>query len=73
MKTFVDNIARQVIERHIIAPLPRAFCPDNVASLSNEDLVRIGSEPKQQIVRRDKLNGQMSSLRESLVELGEAF
>lgn len=69
MKTFVDNVARQVIERHIIAPLPDAFCPSSVSDLSKEDLIRIGAESKQQIERRKMLAAQVQGLEKSLNEL----
>ncbi|EHK19640.1 uncharacterized protein TRIVIDRAFT_156714 [Trichoderma virens Gv29-8] len=69
MKTFVDNVARQVIERHVIAPLPKAFCPNSVSQLSEEDLLRIGSESEKQIVRRKKLTLQVQGLKKSLRDL----
>lgn len=68
-KTFVDNVARQVVERHIISPLPKAFCPNSVSQLSDEDLERIGSEPDAQRQRRDLLSRRAESLRKSLSEL----
>ncbi|KAK6444689.1 hypothetical protein FP744_10000937 [Trichoderma asperellum] len=69
MKTFVDNVARQVIERHIIAPLPGAFCPNSVSQLSDEDLLRIGSESAKETARREKLTAQAQGLKKSLKDL----
>ncbi|KAL7896234.1 P-loop containing nucleoside triphosphate hydrolase protein [Trichoderma sp. SZMC 28014] len=69
MKTFVDNVARQVIERHIMAPLPTAFCPNSVSQLSDEDLFRIGSEPEKQIARRATLAAEVQGLKKSLKDL----
>ncbi|EHK49618.1 hypothetical protein TRIATDRAFT_50358 [Trichoderma atroviride IMI 206040] len=69
MKTFVDNVARQVIERHIMAPLPSAFCPNSVSQLSDEDLVQIGSESEKQIARRAKLTAEAQGLKKSLRDL----
>jgi hypothetical protein len=69
MKTFVDNIARQVVERHIVAPLPEAFCPLSVSRMSDEDLLQIGSEPKNQVERREKLMAAAHGLKKSLKEL----
>ena len=69
MKTFVDNVARQVIERHIASSLPSAFCPDNVSQMSDEVLLKVGSEPEQQIQRRKKLTEIAQSLRQSLAAL----
>jgi hypothetical protein len=69
MKTFIDNVARQVIERHLMSPLSRAFCPNSVSLLSDEELIQIGSETEQQIRRRDNLVHIALRLRESLAEL----
>lgn len=69
MKTFIDNVARQVIERDLMSPLSRAFCPNSVSLLSDEELVRIGSETEQQIRRRESLLHVALSLRKSLAEL----
>lgn len=69
MKTFVDNVARQAIERHIIAPLPTAFCPNSVSQLSEEDLLRIGSESEKHTLRREKLTTQVQGLKKSLRDL----
>ena len=69
MKTFVDNVARQVIERHIVWPLPQAFCPNSVSRLSEEELLRIGSEPEQQTARREKLRTLAEGLMTSLKDL----
>lgn len=69
MKTFVDNVARQVIERHIVCPLPHAFDPGFVARLSDDEITRIGSEPETQAQRREKLEQVAASLRQTLLEL----
>ncbi|WKT40362.1 hypothetical protein QSH57_005168 [Fusarium oxysporum f. sp. vasinfectum] len=69
MKTFVDNVARQVIERHIISSLPTAFCPNNVSQMPDEVLLDIGSEPQKQILRRQKLAEITQGLRRSLATL----
>ncbi|OAR03488.1 hypothetical protein LLEC1_06517 [Akanthomyces lecanii] len=73
MKTFVDNMARQVIERHIMSPLPEAFGPRSVSSLSNEELWRIGSEPQAQSVRRSKLQTEVEDLSKSILDLQAVF
>lgn len=73
MKTFVDNVARQVIERHVIAPLPNAFCPNSVSQLSEEDLLRIGSESEKQVARREKLAAQVQGLKKSLRDLQKSL
>lgn len=73
MKTFVDNVARQVIERHILSPLPKAFWPRSVSSLSDEYLWRIGSEPEAQSIRRSKLQTEVEDLRKSILDLQTVF
>ncbi|KAF0326350.1 dynamin [Colletotrichum asianum] len=69
MKTFVDNICRQVVERHILSPLPEIFWPATVSQLSDDELVRIGTEPEKEIARRQELNASAQGLRSSLVDL----
>ncbi|KAI2463516.1 putative dynamin GTPase [Annulohypoxylon bovei var. microspora] len=69
MRKFVDNVCRQVIERHFMKRLPGIFCPQTVAELSDEDLLRIGSEPRKQQNRRAQLVATAQSLRESLADL----
>lgn len=71
MKTFVDNVARQVIERHIVRSLPRAFDPSLMSRLPDQEIVRIASEPVQQVRRRQFLASRASILRNSLVELDQ--
>ncbi|KAJ5768945.1 Dynamin [Penicillium odoratum] len=44
-KTFVDNVCRQVIERHILAKLNNAFNPMTVSCYSDEELVSLAAEP----------------------------
>ncbi|KAH7189934.1 hypothetical protein DER44DRAFT_615123, partial [Fusarium oxysporum] len=55
MKTFVDNVVRQAIERHIISSLPAAFCPNSVSQMSDEALSNIGSKPEKQICQDKNL------------------
>ncbi|KAI3535469.1 vacuolar sorting protein VPS1 [Colletotrichum filicis] len=69
MKTFVDNVCRQVIERHILAPLPEIFYPTTVSQFSDDELLRIGSEPEKEIARRQRLEASVKGLRSSLLEL----
>lgn len=69
MKTFVDNICRQVTERHLLANLPEIFAPTSVIKFSDEDLERIAAEPVKQKDRRAALVALAKGLRESLVDL----
>ena len=41
LKTFVDNVCRQVIERHLLNPLPQVFCPEEVAAMDDDELYKI--------------------------------
>jgi hypothetical protein len=68
MKIFIDNVARQVIERHMISPLPKAFCPTSIAQLY-EELLRIGSDPEHEAERRTKLTNTAQALRQSLIDM----
>ena len=69
MKTFVDNVCRQVIERHIVSDLPDLFSPMIVMELSDQDLVRIAAEPPQQKEERAALSELAQNLRDSLMHL----
>jgi hypothetical protein len=69
MKTFVDNTCRQVIERHILSTLPEIFSPLKVTCLSDDDLLRIASEPEKQRDRRTRLQILVHGLRQSLEDL----
>jgi hypothetical protein len=69
MKTFVDNVCRQVVERHILSGLPDIFSPTTVMDLSDEDLIRIASEPERQKERRVALFMLVESLKASLMDL----
>jgi hypothetical protein len=44
MKTFIDNVCRQVIERHVIAKLTSVFDPVLVSGYETDDLLRMAAE-----------------------------
>ena len=44
MKTFVDNVYRQIIERHIIAKLPSVFEPVLVSGYETDELLQMATE-----------------------------
>ncbi|KAI0837240.1 putative dynamin GTPase [Hypoxylon sp. FL0890] len=69
MKRFVDNVCRQVIERHFMRRLPSIFCPQTIAKLSDEELLQIGSESRKQQKRRAQLAATAQNLREGLADL----
>ncbi|KAH0421643.1 dynamin GTPase [Colletotrichum camelliae] len=68
-KTFVDNVCRQVIERHILALVPGFFSPTVVSHMSDAEVLKIGSEPDRQRARRAELSSLAERLRDSLSEL----
>lgn len=36
LKTFFDHVCRQVIERHLLNPLPQIFCREELAAMNND-------------------------------------
>ena len=68
MKTFVDNVCRQVIERHILAKLPNAFNLMTVSSYSDEDLLSLAAESNLS-KRRVEAKQLQEALEDSLREL----
>lgn len=69
MKTFVDNVCRQVVERHIMRKLPSIFEPSTVVRLSDEEIARIAMEPDKNIRRRKELQALVDALQSSLDDL----
>lgn len=69
LKTFVDNVCRQVIERHILCNLTEIFSPQVVLGFSDEELSQIASEPTAQRRRREKLVALVQGLRDSLLHI----
>lgn len=69
MKTFVDNVCRQVIERHILAKLPTVFDPMTVTSFQDEDLVHIAAESPKLNIRRAEALQLQKALENSLRDL----
>ncbi|KAJ5111785.1 dynamin GTPase [Penicillium alfredii] len=69
MKTFVDNVCRQVIERHIIAKLPSVFEPVLVSGYETDELLRMAAESAQVSIRRDEARHFQEVLERSLEDL----
>ncbi|EGC41831.1 dynamin family protein [Histoplasma capsulatum var. duboisii H88] len=69
MKTFVDNVCRQVVERHIVRNLRHLFTPTDVLAFSDEEVELIASEPNSRQDRRKELKILEKHLEESLFEL----
>ena len=69
MKTFVDNVCRQVVERHMLSGLVAVFDPVCVGRLSNDELLSIASESDHLRARRKDLQAIKKSSEESVREL----
>ncbi|KAJ5110792.1 Dynamin [Penicillium argentinense] len=69
MKTFVDNVCRQVIERQILSKLGGAFHPTVVSKFSDEDLMRLAGESQKTSRQRVETVQLKQKLEASLREL----
>jgi hypothetical protein len=69
MKTFVDNVCRQVVERHITRSLPSIYSAEKVAALSDEDLIRIAGETPERVAKRKHMQELRENLEASLKDL----
>ena len=69
LKTFVDNVCRQVVERHMLQSLPQIFDPETVAAYNDEDIQRIGAEMPENIAKRRQLRELHGNLANSLQAL----
>lgn len=70
MKTFVDNVCRQVVERHIACNARSLFTPTNILKFSDAEVEQIASETRTKQERRKHLRALEGNLQESLSELG---
>lgn len=69
MKTFVDNVCRQVIERHVIAKLPSVFGPILVSGYETDELLQMAAESAQVSLCRDETRHLQEVLERSLDDL----
>jgi hypothetical protein len=69
MKTFVDNISRQVIERHLLNNLAVVFDPIRICGFSDDEVLKIAAETVSVRDRRTELELLRKALQESLIEL----
>lgn len=70
MKLFVDNVCRQVIERHILARLPGIFDPVSVSAYEDEALLDLALESANTRHRRAEALQLQEALEKSLRDLG---
>ncbi|KAI0098347.1 putative dynamin GTPase [Hypoxylon sp. NC0597] len=68
-KTFVDNVCRQVIERHLLSRLPDIFCPKVVTELSSESLRNLSPGSQETRSKRVELEAMIQRYRDSLAVL----
>jgi hypothetical protein len=64
MKTFIQNVSIQAIERHVVRELDQILSPLFVSSLSDEDVVKVVSEPTSVKRQRDFLVDRLDKLKE---------
>lgn len=69
MKTFVDNVCRQVVERHLLCHLPSVFSPESVAAYDEDELRRIAAETPGAAAKRKQLERLRDDLKEGLDDL----
>lgn len=69
LKTFVDNVCRQVIERHLLRPLPEIFSPSSVAGYTDDELQSLAGEMPDVVEKRKQLLQQIQNLRAGLRDL----
>lgn len=58
LKTFIDNVDTQVIERHIIQGLETVFSPMTVAKWSAEEIAQVAEEPVVLARQRGEFGGE---------------
>jgi hypothetical protein len=66
---FVDNVCKQVVERHLIRNMPKVFQPESIILLSDVDLRRIAAEPFDNTEKRQELRLLLENLKHSLNDL----
>jgi len=66
LKTFVDNIAIQVIQRRIVRQLWDVFTPISLAAMGSEVVAKIAAESNSEQSRRALLQSKTAKLREGL-------
>ncbi|KAF3226146.1 hypothetical protein TWF192_007015 [Orbilia oligospora] len=69
MKTFIDNVCRQVIERHIVTDLSKVLSPVNIPMFSDEKVMRLVSESEHSQKRRVELRELKAKLESGLMAL----
>ncbi|KAK0886917.1 hypothetical protein LTR02_017711 [Friedmanniomyces endolithicus] len=69
LKTFVDNVCRQVIERHLLANLSDLLSPREVAGYADDELTRIAGERPDVAMKRRQWQEQLEIFQAGLKDL----
>jgi hypothetical protein len=65
-KTFIDNIEKQVIRRHLINGLENIFSPAVVAGWNEEEIAMAAAEPKATTTKRNDLALRLDRLQKGI-------
>lgn len=65
----MDNVCRQVIERHLLSGLPSVFDPALVSTLSDTDLLKLAAESADARLHRSEALQLREALEQSLHDL----
>ncbi|KAK0246748.1 hypothetical protein LTR29_017650 [Friedmanniomyces endolithicus] len=68
-KTFVDNVCKQFIERHLLRHLPDIFSPRIVAMYTDDELERIAIESPGVVEKEKQLREKLANLKAGLEDL----
>ncbi|KAF3179721.1 hypothetical protein TWF788_007025 [Orbilia oligospora] len=66
LKTFVDNVCRQVIERHILRDLAELFSPVGIPKYSDEKIKALAAESEESHRKREELKRLKETLESGL-------
>ncbi|KAK0967965.1 hypothetical protein LTR54_018248 [Friedmanniomyces endolithicus] len=69
LKTFVDNVCRRVIERHLLSGLSDLLSPREVAGYADDELTRIAGERPDVALKRRQWQEQLETFRAGLKDL----
>lgn len=68
MRTFVDNVVRQAIERHLLNPLPQSFWLEEVVAMNDDELQDIAAESFEDIALRKNLRNIHENLQRCVLD-----
>lgn len=71
LRVFADNVMTLAIENCLISDIPNILSPDTVYNMTDEEIIKLGSESKQIQGQRDKLQLELKNLRIGLTTCRE--